>query len=145
MTAQADFSEDEWEQILEGPTSAGLLVVTADSGGSIRETFSMAKAYTEARQQRGQSELLDTIASTKPVVDKDRPKSSAELKEHALQKLRDAIALLEQKATPEEVEDYRQFVIGLAERVARAHKEHGQEISDKEQAVIDEIAAAVAR
>lgn len=145
MTGQADFTEEEWNQILEGPTSAGLLVVTADSGGSIRESFSMAKAYTEARQQRGQSELLDTIVSSKPVVDKVRPKSPEELREHVLQNLRDAVALLEQKATPEELEDYRQFVVGLAERVAGAHKEHGQEVSDKERAAIDEIAGTLGR
>ena len=143
MTAQADFTEDEWKLILEGPTSAGLLVITADKGGTFRETFSMAKAYGEARQQRGQSELLDTIAATKPAVDKDRPKSPEELKSHALKKVTDAVAVLEQKATPEEVEDYRQFVLALSERVASAHKEHGQEISDKERGAIDELASAL--
>ena len=143
MTGQADFTEDEWKLILEGPTSAGMLVMASDSGGSIRESFSMAKAYTEARQQRGQSELLDTIASAKPAVDKKRPRSPEELKAHALQHLSDAIALLEQKATPEEVDDYKHFVVGLAERVAGAHKEHGQEVSDAERAAIGEISVVL--
>jgi hypothetical protein len=49
VTAKADFSEEEWKQVLEGPTSAGLIVIASDRGGSIRETFSMAKAYAEAR------------------------------------------------------------------------------------------------
>jgi len=55
----------------------------------------MAKAYSEARRQHGDSELLDTIASTKPEVDHTRYHSPEELKEHGLQHLRDAVALLE--------------------------------------------------
>ena len=61
MTAKADFTEEEWKTILEAPPSAGLIVILSDRGGSIRETFSMASAYTEARKQHGESELLDEI------------------------------------------------------------------------------------
>jgi hypothetical protein len=49
--------------------------------------------------------------------------------------------VLERKATPEEVEDYRRFVLNLAEKVANAHRENGQSVSPAEQAAIDEIAA----
>src|SRR5438105_2026595 len=55
MTGKADFTDEEWDLILEAPPSAGLLVITADRGGSVRESFSMAKAYAEARQQHGES------------------------------------------------------------------------------------------
>ncbi|MDP9276728.1 MAG: hypothetical protein M3O76_00775, partial [Actinomycetota bacterium] len=106
MTGKADFTDEEWEQILQAPPTAGLIVITAQRGGSFRESFSMAKAYSEARRQHGDSELLDTIASTKPEVDHTRYHSPEELKEHGLQHLRDAVALLEQKATPEEVDEY---------------------------------------
>ena len=143
MTGQADFSAEEWELVLEAPPAAGLIVVMAESGGTFRETFSMAKAYAEARQQHGASQLLDEIASTKPKVDRSRHGSFEELKEHGLQKLRDAVAVLERKAAPEEVDDYRRFVLTLTERVAAAHKEGGQEVSDAERAAIDEIASAL--
>ena len=143
MTGQTDFSTEEWELILEAPPGAGLSVVMADSGGTFRETFSMAKAYAEARQQHGASQLLDEIVSTKPKVDRSRRGSFEELKEHGLQKLRDAVAVLERKAAPEEVDDYRRFVLTLTERVAAAHKEGGQEVSDAERAAIDEIASAL--
>jgi hypothetical protein len=63
MTGEADFSPEEWELILEAPPGAGLIVVMAERGGAIRESFSMAKAYAEARQQHGESELLDEIAA----------------------------------------------------------------------------------
>jgi len=148
MTGKSDFTDEEWEQILQGPPTAGLIVITAQRGGSFRESFSMAKAYSEARRQHGDSELLDTIASTKPEVDHTRYHSPEELKEHGLQHLRDAVALLEQKATPEEVDEYKRFVINLAQRVAEAHKEgflglSGERVSDAERAAIEEIAQAL--
>jgi hypothetical protein len=143
MTGKADFSAEEWDLVLEAPPGAGMIVVMADRGGTIRESFSMAKAYAEARQQHGESELLDEVVSTKPKVDRSHRGSYEELKEHGLQQLRDAVAVLESKATPDEVDEYRRFVLTLAERVALAHKEHGEQVSDAERAAIDEIAAAL--
>src|SRR4051794_25163457 len=143
MTAKADFTEEEWQKVLEAPPSAGLIVVTAQKGGTFRETFAMGKAYAEARQQHGASQLLDEIVSAKPERDHTRYHSTEELKEAGLQHLRDAIAVLDSKATPEEVEEYRRFVIALAERVANAHREGGVAVSEAEQAAIDEISAAL--
>lgn len=148
MTAKADFTEEEWQQVLEAPPSAGLVVIASDRGGSIRETFSMAKAYAEAHKKPGESALLDEIVSAKPEVDKTRLKSPEEAKQHALQNIRDAVALLKQKASPEEVEAYRQFVLDLANRVAEARKEgfmglSGERVSEDERSAIDEITAAL--
>lgn len=139
MTDRSAFTDDEWKTVLQGPTSAGMLVITSEGGGSIRESFSMAKAYTEARQQHGESELLDTIVSTKPEVDRARPHSPEELKERTMQHLGDAVALLEDKATPEELEEYKRFIVGLAERVAEAHKG----VTDNERSAVAEIAATL--
>jgi hypothetical protein len=149
MTAKADFTDEEWKIILEAPPSAGLIVIASDRGGSVRESFSMAKAYTEARQHHGESELLDEIVSAKPEMDRTRAHSPEELKEHSLQHLRDAIALLKEKASDEEVDEYRKFVVGLAERVAEARKEgflglSGERVSDAERSAIDEVKAALA-
>jgi hypothetical protein len=143
MTGKADFTAEEWELILEAPPSAGLIVMTADRGGTIRESFSMAKAYTEARQRHGESELLDDVVSTKPKVDRTRAHSPEEVKARGLQHLREAVAVVERKATPEELEDYRRFVLTVADRVANAHREGGQQVSDAERAAIEEIAAAL--
>lgn len=141
MTAKSAFSEQEWKQVAEGPMTAGMVVLTAEHGGTFRETFAISKAYTEARQQHGESELLDEIVSHKPQFDRHEFHGPQELHDKGLQHLADTVALLEQKATPQEVADYREFVVSLATRVAAAHKEHGQEISPKEQAVLDEIKA----
>jgi hypothetical protein len=143
MTGKAAFSEQEWKTILEGPPSAGMILVTAGRGGTIRETLAIGKAYAEARKQHGSSELLDEIIAAKPEIDHTRYHSFEELKEHGLQHLRDAVAVLDAKATPDEVSDYRGFVVALAERVAHAHREDGVDVSPPEQAAIDEISASL--
>jgi hypothetical protein len=143
MTAKSDFSTDEWQLILEAPPSAGMIVVTAQRGGAFRETIAIAKAYVEARQQHGESELLDEIVAAKPERDHTHYHSPEELKQHGLQHLRDSVEVLERKATASEVEEYRQFIVNLAHKVAGAHREHGQEVSESEQAAIDDITAAL--
>jgi thioredoxin-like negative regulator of GroEL len=143
VTGKADFSAEEWETILEGPTSAGLIVSTAERGGAIRESFSLAKAWTEARKASGSTVLLDEIAQSKPKVDRARAGSAEELRERYLGNVREAASLLEAKASPEELEDYRRFTIAIAERVADAKEEEGQAVSAGERAAIDEVSAAL--
>ncbi len=143
MTSKSDFTAEEWQLVLEAPPSAGLIVVTAQRGGSFRETIAMAKAYVEARQQHGKSELLDDIVAAKPERDHTHSHSPEELKQHGLQHLRESVALLEKKATPEEVEEYRRFIVTLSHKVAAAHREHGHETSEAEQAAIDDITQAL--
>jgi hypothetical protein len=143
MTTKAAFSPDEWKVVLEGPPAAGLIVITAAHGGTFRETFAMSKAYTEARAEHGDSELLDEIVSTKPKVDHTRYHSPEELRNDGLGHLRDAMALLGTKATAEERDDYRRFVITLANKVAAAHREHGQDVSPEEAAAIEQITEAL--
>jgi hypothetical protein len=143
MTNQDAFTADEWTLVREAPTSAGLLVVTASRGGTFRETFAMSKAYAEARTEHGKSELLDAVVGSKPKMDHDHPHSPEQLSATALQHIRDAIALLETKATPPEVEDYRSFVLTLAGKVAAAHSEHGQDVSPEEAAAIEQIRTAL--
>jgi hypothetical protein len=143
MTGNSDFTREEWQVVLEGPPSAGMIVVTAQRGGTFRETIAIAKAYVEARKQHGESELLDAIVSAKPEIDHTRYHSAEELKDHGLKHLRDAGELLERKATPQELDDYRRFVLNLADKVATAHREGGENVSSAERAAIEEIAASL--
>ena len=149
MTSKADFTDEEWKQVLEGPTGAGMAVIVSDRGGSIRETFSMAKAYAEARKEHGESELLDEVVAAKPEMDRTRYKTPEEMKEGSLSQIREAIEVLKAKAAPEEVEQYRKFVLDLANRVAEARKEgfmglSGERVSDVVRAAIQEVEAALA-
>ena len=143
MTSSAAFSAEEWKVVLEGPPSAGMIVVSAARGGMIRESIAMSKAYVDARAQHGESELLDDIVAAKPEMDHTRYHSAEELREHGLNHLRDAVALLESKATTEELDEYRRFVLTLASKVAAAHKEEGQSVSPAEAEAIQQITGAL--
>jgi hypothetical protein len=143
MTGKSDFTDEEWKTVLEGPPSAGMIVAASSRGGTFRESFAIAKAYVEARKEHGQSELLDEIESAKPEIDHHRFHSFDELKSTGLQHLRDAVAVLESKATADDVAAYRRFVLSVADRVAKAHREDGADVSGPEQAAIDEISAAM--
>jgi len=143
MTGKADFSDEEWKVVLEGPTSAGMIVITAAKGGMFRETWAMSKVYAEARTHHGTNELLDAIVAAKPEMDHSKHESPEQLKEDALQHIRDAVALLGTKATPEDLDTYRQFVLTVAEKVAEAHKEGGENVSPPETQAMEEIRSAL--
>src|SRR4030095_12123809 len=102
MTTSAAFSADEWTSVLEGPPSAGMIVITAAHGGMFRETIAMSKAYAEARAMAVQSGRLDEIVRAKPKADHTRYRSAEELRDNGLRHLRAAVAVLEAKATAQE-------------------------------------------
>ena len=143
MTTKAAFSPEEWKAVLEGPPSAGMIVVTAARGGMFRETIAMSKAYAEARTQHGSSELLDEIVAAKPHIDHTRYHSAEELRDNGLENIRSAVTVLEGKATAEELDDYRRFVVALANKVAAAHREGGQDVSPAEAEAVQQITTAL--
>ena len=148
MTEKAAFNAEEWSKVVEAPALVALRVIAADRGGTLRESLSLGRAYAEARRDGGGA-LLEEIVSSAPQVDPSGLKDPGALEQRAQSSLREALQLLEQKATPEEVEAYRQFVLKVGESVARAHKEGGflgiggKEVSESEQAVLDELASAL--
>jgi hypothetical protein len=101
------------------------------------------RALTDALGQPQPSLVTHEIVSAKPERDHTHYHSTDELKQHALQHVRDSVELLERKATPVEVAEYRHFIVNLTHKVAAAHREHGQDVSESEQAAIDEIVAAL--
>jgi hypothetical protein len=141
MAAKTDFTEEEWELLREGPATAGMIVLLSSGGGSFRETWALAKTFAEARQQHGASQLLDELVDQKPDV--PRFGSAEEAEQEGLERLRSAVALLEQKASADDVESYKQFALEVAERVAAAHKEEGEAVSAEEREAIAKITTAL--
>ena len=143
MTTKADFNADEWERIAQAPAFAGLMVILADRGGSFRESIALGKTYAEARRGAG-SELLEQVVASPPHV---HPKSISP--DQLPELIREALRIVEEKATPEEAEEYRQFILRVADVVAHAHKEGGvlgiggTEVSEQEQAVLDQLASTL--
>ena len=150
MTRKADFNAEEWSTVVNGPLYAGMRVIAADRGGTLRESLAMGRAYQEAREGHGESDLLDELVKSPPAIDPDRVREAGgNIGTVASEQLHDAVAILEAKATPSEVDDYKRFVMTVAQAVASAHKEGGflgiggKQISDAENEALDEIAAAL--
>jgi len=149
MTSKAEFNAEEWSRLLEGPALAGLIVIAAERGGTIRESISMAKAYNAARDAGGDNELLTEILNSRPEVDPREYGDPAQLHERGLERLRETVALLHVKATHEEAAGYSQFALEVARRAAEAHKEGGflgiggERVSEAEQSALDDVAAAL--
>lgn len=149
MTKKADFNAEEWSTVVEGPVLAGMRVVAASRGGTIRESLAMGKVYAAAREGLSASELLDELVASPPGLDRRKVQEGSDIKTVVDEGLRASVALIDEKATPEEAEAYKQFVASVAEAAARAHKEGGfigiggKEVSPEEQAALDEIRATL--
>lgn len=149
MTAKAEFNAEEWDQVVDGPAIAGLIVVAAQRGGTIRESLHMGRVYADARKEHAESDLLGEIVSTPPSIDAKRYGTPEALRNTGLSQIRDAVALLEAKATPDELDAYRKFTLTVAQAAAEADKSGGflgvggERVSDSESAALDQIADAL--
>ena len=104
----------------------------------------MSKAYAEARAQHGESELLDEIVAEKPRMERGgKVHNPEELRDQGLDCLTDVTTLLDHKATAEERDDYRRFVLTVADKVAAAHREGGKQVSPAEAQAIEDIRTAL--
>jgi hypothetical protein len=150
MTRKADFNAEEWSTVVDGPLYAGMHVIAASRGGTLRETVAMGRVYQEARERQGESELLDELVKSPPSVDADRVRrAEGKLAELTTEQLRKAMTVLEAKASAAEIDEYKRFVMTVAQAAAAAHKEGGflgiggKQISDAENQALDEISSAL--
>jgi hypothetical protein len=150
MTRKADFNAEEWSTIIAGPLYAGMRVISADHGGTLRESVAMARVYQDAREQHEESDLLDELIKSPPSIDPEQVRQAGgDLAAVTAQQLREAIGILEAKAAPAEIDAYKRFVMTVAQAVAGAHKEGGflgiggKQVSDAENQALDEISGAL--
>ena len=108
----------------------------------------MGQTYAKARQQQGNSELLDELVSAPPAMDPSR-RSADDIAGVTTERLRQALRILQQTASAEDVDAYKRFVVTVAQEAANAHREGGflgvggQQVSEAEQTALDEIAATL--
>ena len=150
MTTKADFNAEEWATLVEAPLLAGMGVVAAERGGTLRESLAVGKTYAAARQHQGESSLLDEIVASPPALDPSRLRAGGQdVQELATARLSDAVRLIEDKVPADEAQAYKRFAVNVAEAVANAHSEGGfagiggKPVSDKEQAALDKIRSAL--
>jgi hypothetical protein len=144
MATRASFNADEWAAVTTAPTLAAMYVSAAERGGGLSESLAAARAYANARAQANRGLMRDVVGSPAAID----PSSAQEAARQALDKLRNAIRILERHTDDdEEVNEYKRFVYSIAEAVAQAHREGGflgiggRPVSDAEQRALDEIGA----
>jgi hypothetical protein len=150
VTSKADFNAEDWSTVVDGPLYAGLRVIAADRGGTLRESMAMGRVYQEARAKQGTSALLDELIKSPPAIDPERLKEAGgDLSAVTTEHLRKAMSVLESSATAEEADGYKTFVMTVAQAVAGAHKEGGflgiggTRVSEAEEQALDEISLAL--
>jgi hypothetical protein len=149
VTTKSEFNAEEWDKVAQAPAFAALMVMLAERGGAIRESIALGKAYGEARGERG-SELIQQLASSPPQINPAEMGQPDQLRTQLPERIRTAVAAVEQKATPEEAQEYRDFVLHVADVVAHAAKEGGvlgiggKEVTEQEQAALDELRGQLA-
>ncbi|NTU85629.1 MAG: hypothetical protein HGA45_40890 [Chloroflexales bacterium] len=158
MATKDDFTPEEWTQLKAAPLKAVMHIITASPSGPIgivKEFFALATSVEELQKDEGALTLLKELfaagegeakAETKVEVsesDKDPAQRAA-----LLAGLKDTMALLEAKAG-DDAAAVKQWVYGVAEKVAGAAKEGGflgigaKALSAEEQTALDELKVAL--
>ena len=139
MATKADFTEAEWEALQKGLTGSGMLVSLSDRDFTdmFGEAGAMGK-FLAGQQVAASSDVIRELAKTHS-TGFGLTTSPDTVRAGTMEALRSSIATLTAKS-PDDVEPYRQLVLGLAEAVAQA-KGGGE--APVEAAMIQEIRAAL--
>ena len=149
MTTKAEFNAEEWDKIAEGPALAGLIVISSQRGGTIRETMAMAKVYAAAQKEHTAGDLVGELVQSAPHLESKQFSSKEDFRTRGIDKITEAVELVEAKATPEELADYREFSMNVAQQAAEADKSGGflgiggERVTGDEQAALNDVAAAL--
>lgn len=155
MTTKDAFAEAEWVRVRRAPFVAGLALSLADPGGPFelgRETMATLKVATAppSREQLLTEVALDLQAMTQakdnPLAGFTAEKGSAPGPQ-VLAELKGACELVRAKATPEEYDAFRAWLLATAEAAAEAAKEGGfmgfraVQVSEGEKAMLEQLKA----
>jgi tellurite resistance protein len=137
MAGKADFTADEWKELQQGVTGAGLLVSTAhrDFTDAFGEASTVAKQLVAHRES--DSQLVRELSATRG-TGFGLVASPHEVVQGTMSALDAAVRTLKEKA-PDELETYRAFVLDVATAVA----ESKGGVKDEESAAIESITAAL--
>ncbi|MFL5749379.1 MAG: hypothetical protein ACJ767_02045, partial [Chloroflexota bacterium] len=119
MATKTDFTEDEWAALQKGMTGSGMLVSLSDRDltDSFGEAGAMGK-FLAGQQVAAATPLVRELAKTHG-TGFGLTASPDKVRAETINALRTSVTTLGAKA-PDEVEPYRQLVLGLARAVAEA-------------------------
>jgi hypothetical protein len=157
MTSKADYAEEEWVRLRRAPFVAGLAISIADPGGPIelaKETMATLKAASTPASQEEllvavSQEILSMVNQKQNPTAGFKPDRSALAGKEILDELVGVNEILTAKATPEEAEAFRRWLLAAAQAAADGAKEGGfmgfgaELVSQGEQRMLDELRAAL--
>ena len=158
MAKKEDFNAEEWNLLRAAPVMVMTGVAASDPGGLVgafKEAYSGVNTMMEALKGSSGLELLSALLAEKTMPtmpDKKQmlgegsaEQQSANFKTAVMGYVKQALALVGSKGTPEEAAAYRKMMGGVAEKVANAAKEGtffgfgGERVSAGEKAFLDEL------
>jgi hypothetical protein len=153
MTSKRDFNDEEWIRIRRAPLLAGMAISIADPGGPIEMTKETIASMRSASVPPSQEELLASVALDLQAAAQQKENVLADFRPRAtddiLRELRAVNDLVTAKATAEEIQAFRGWLVSTAQAAADAAKEGGfvgfgaKQVSDGEMAMLDQVRAAV--
>lgn len=156
MTAKADFTDEEWSRVRRAPLVAGLAISLADPGGPIEAAKESMATLKSATNPPSREQLLSEVALDISEMAQRRENPLKGFKpegpnpgEGVLAELRGVVAIVGAKAAPDEAAAFGNWLVSAAQAAADAAKEggfmgfHAVQVSDREQAMIDAVKAAV--
>jgi hypothetical protein len=158
MTTKSDFTEDEWARVVRAPFVAGMAISLVDPGGPVEATKETMATLESALNPPSHEQLLTEVALEVQAMTQQkvsplggyRPTAEgAHWGEQVLEELRAARALVDAKSSPEEAAAFGRWLLAAAQAAADAAKEGGflgfggQQVSEREGAMLDEVRAAV--
>jgi hypothetical protein len=155
MASRADFTNEEWERLGRAPLVAGFAISIADPGGpfeTLKESRAVLNTVLEAARDGGFGSFVQSVASDVAAKAERRENPMAgftpggrNAREALLDELRAVHALLVEKATPEDVDDFREWLRISSQRAALAAKEGGflgiggKLVSEREQEMLETL------
>ncbi|HKH01827.1 MAG TPA: hypothetical protein VKB08_14045 [Bradyrhizobium sp.] len=163
MADKTSFTKEEWTSLLESPMIAGMAVTAADPSGLwglLKESFAGGTALTQAATSASTNGLVKAVvtdfsssegrsAARDGLKAKFSSSQPAELKNKAIDSLRQVSALLDAKA-PGDAAAFKTWLRQISQSTAEAATEGGGlfgiggvQVSDAEKATLAEISSAL--
>jgi len=162
MANKADFSAEEWKQLLESPMLASIAVTAAEPSGlwgMLKESFAAGGRLAKAKTDAGTNQLVKAVvadfesgegrgAARDGLQARLQGSKPGEAKDKAVEGLRQVAALLNAKA-PDDTAAFKAWLQSISQHVAEAANEGGflgfggVQVSDAEKATLAEIAQAM--
>jgi hypothetical protein len=154
MTSKQDFADEEWTRIRRAPLVAGFAISLADPGGPIELAKETMASLRSATLPPSQEELLASVALDVQALAQQKQNPMGDFKprggQQVLDELRGVNELVTAKATPQEAEAFRGWLVAAAQAAADAAKEGGfmgfgaEQVSAGEKQMLEQVRAALA-